>query len=141
VGQGATACYASDIANRLIAPFGDSSCDNGAVASLAQTAGRETVNNDNNNSNDDQPLDLEQHQTVDEQPAPKQNGDTQPADSGVLDTTITGAVDGCTKYYTPSDGSTCEAAPVSLAMLRQLNAQLSEDCSNLWAGYGYCIAT
>ncbi|KAI4662440.1 uncharacterized protein J4E79_004730 [Alternaria viburni] len=141
LGQGATACYASDIANRLIEPFGDSSCDNGAVASLTQTAGRETVNNDNNNNNDDQQLDLEQHQTVDEQPAPKQNADTQTADSGVLDTTITGAVDGCIKYYTPSDGSTCEAAPVPLAVLRQLNPQLSEDCSNLWAGYGYCIAT
>ncbi|KAI4943689.1 hypothetical protein J4E86_009654 [Alternaria arbusti] len=140
LGQGATACYASDIANRLIEPFGDSSCDNNAVASLTQTAGRETVNN-NNENNDDQQLDLEQHQTVNEQPAPKDNGNAQSADSGVLDTTITGAVDGCTKYYTPSDGSTCEAAPVPLATLRQINSQLSEDCSNLWAGYGYCIAT
>ncbi|KAI4955121.1 hypothetical protein J4E91_000977 [Alternaria rosae] len=137
LGQGSTACYASDIANRLIEPFSESICDNNAVATLTKTEGRET----NNNDNDDQQIDLEQHQTDNEQPAPKQNGDTQSGDSGILDATITGAVDGCTKYYTPSGGSNCEAAPITLAMLRELNSKLSEDCSNLWAGYGYCIAT
>jgi hypothetical protein len=136
LGYGATPCYASDIANRLIEPFPESSCDNKAIASFTKTESHKT----NNNNNDDEQFDLDQHQVDNEQPAPKQDSDVGNSNSGILDTSITGAADGCTKYYTPTDGSTCETTPTTFAELRRLNSKLNEDCSNFWAGYSYCIA-
>jgi hypothetical protein len=137
LGHSATACYASDIANRLIEPFSESGCDNNAIAGLTQTEGRET---DSNNS-DDQQVDLDQHQLNNKQPAPKQDSQSQSGHSGILDTSVTGAVDGCTRYYTPLEGTTCEATSIPFVKLRQLNSKLNEDCSNFWAGYRYCVAT
>jgi hypothetical protein len=130
LGHRATACYASDIANRLIEPFSESGCDNNAIAELTKTKGRETAPNDS----DDQQLD-------NKQPALKQDSKSQSGDSSILDTSITGGVDGCTRYYTPSDGNTCEAVPIPFAKLRQLNYKLNEDCSNFWTGYRYYVAT
>ncbi|KAG9192605.1 hypothetical protein G6011_11339 [Alternaria panax] len=138
LGLSATACYASDIANRLIRPFSESSCDSNAVARLTKTESRES----NNNNNSNQEIDLDQHQTDNKQlvPAPKQGSNVQGGNSGILDANITGATDGCTKYYVPGGGATCESAPVAFAKLHQLNSKLKDDCSNLWAGYQYCIA-
>ena len=135
LGHSATACYASDIANRLIKPFGESSCDNNAVAGLTKTEGRESY------ENDDQEIDLDQHQTDNNHRAPKEHGDNQGSDSGIWDTSITGAADDCTKHYVPKRGSNCESVPVAFTKLRQLNSKLKDDCSNLWAGYQYCIVT
>jgi hypothetical protein len=136
LGHSATACYASDIANRLIKPFGESGCDNDAVAGLTKTEGRVTNDNENNNNREnDQHIDLDQHQIDDKQPAPQ-----GVSDSGILDTNITGSADDCTKHYTPTGGATCESAPVAFIKLRQLNSKLNNDCSNLWAGFQYCIA-
>jgi hypothetical protein len=68
------------------------------------------------------------------------NVDNQSNGDGIMDAGITGAVDGCTKYYTPTQGNSCEAAGVDFAKLRQLNSKLDENCSNMWTGYKYCIA-
>ncbi|CAG5149603.1 uncharacterized protein ALTATR162_LOCUS2405 [Alternaria atra] len=122
--------------NRLIKPFGESSCDNNAIAGLTKTEGRESYEND-----DDQKIDLDQHQTDNKRPAPKEHGDNQGSDSGIWDTSITGAADDCTKHYVPKKGSNCESVPIAFTKLRQLNSKLKDDCSNLWAGYQYCIVT
>ncbi|KAL1799999.1 hypothetical protein ACET3X_000341 [Alternaria dauci] len=140
LGHGATACYASDIANRLIKPFGESSCDNNAVVGLTMTAGHEGNDSENNNS-ENQEIDLDRHQTVNKQPAPNEVSDVSGGDGGILDNNITGAAAGCIKYYTPAKGVTCESAPVAFATLRQLNSKLKDDCSNLRSGYQYCMAT
>ncbi|CAN9103188.1 unnamed protein product [Alternaria alternata] len=140
LGHSATACYASDIANRLIKPFGESSCDNNAVAGLTMTEGREGSYGDNNNVGN-QKIDLDQHHTDNKQAASNEASDVETGDCGILDTNITGAADGCTRYYTPKEGATCESAPIAFAKLRQLNPKLKDDCSNLWAGYQYCMAT
>ncbi|CAN9086399.1 unnamed protein product [Alternaria alternata] len=140
LGHSATACYASDIANRLIKLFGESSCDNNAVAGLTMTEGREGSYGDNNNVGN-QKIDLDQHHTDNKQAASNEASDVEAGDCGILDTNITGAADGCTRYYTPKEGATCESAPIAFAKLRQLNPKLKDDCSNLWAGYQYCMAT
>jgi hypothetical protein len=129
LGVGATPCYVSDIANRLVEPFSDgSTCDSGKVASLTKSEGRATT------------LPLEQSQVSNgknEQNAPTGGLD---GDKGISDAKITGAVDGCTKFYMPTNGNSCEAAGVDIAKLLKLNAKLNGDCSNMWAGYQYCIA-
>ena len=89
-----------------------------------------------NNDSSNQKIDLDQHQTDNKQATPNEAGD-----SGILDTNVTGAADGCTRYYTPAEGATCESAPIDFTRLRQLNSKLKDDCSNLWAGYQYCMAT
>jgi hypothetical protein len=139
LGHSATACYASDIANRLIKPFGQSSCNNNAVAGLTMTKGRE-INYGENDDSGNQKIDLDQHQTDHKQATPNEASDVEAGDSGILDTNVTGAADGCTRYYTPTEGATCESAPIAFAKLRQLNSKLKDDYSNLWAGYQYCMA-
>lgn len=130
LGVSATPCYASDIANRLTRPFGESACDGGTVGGLKGTEGKAGGRNEVE-------LDLDQHM-VEQQPAPID--DDEGSGKEVDDVDVTGAVEGCTRYYTPAVGDTCKEAPVDFDKLRKLNGRLKEDCSNFWAGYRYCIA-
>jgi hypothetical protein len=133
LGVSVTKCYASDIANRLLAPFSESGCNDNTVATLTKTEGR----------TDSQALPqnrVANGQKENNTPVDDSTNVQQNSDGGIMDAGVTGAVDGCKKYYTPTQGNSCEAAGVDFAKLRQLNSKLNGDCSNMWTGYKYCIA-
>lgn len=141
--MGPTPCYASDIVNRLIQPFDESSCNNAVIASITSAQGRissvdqntnqslnkdgqaakPTPTNSNNNTNDSTKVDQSKGNAA-----------------SVPDPIIPGAASGCKKYYTPRPGDSCATVPADFARLKQLNPQLNAGCTNLWAGYAYCIA-
>ncbi|KAF1926360.1 uncharacterized protein M421DRAFT_422704 [Didymella exigua CBS 183.55] len=152
LGIGPTPCYASDIANRLTTPLNWSPCDNAVIGSLSSAQG--TIANGNTN---DVPEEVSAPATIAtaEYPtapastptpiptpatAPSVFVETPAAGSTKPDLIIDGVVTGCTNYYIPQSGSTCASAPIDFAILRSLNTQLNSDCTNLWAGYAYCIA-
>lgn len=159
LGIGPTPCYASDIANRLTSPFNWSTCNTAVIGSLSSAQGTVASANTNANTNDtpDEPAPTT---TAAAKPAPTTTAapeySTAPAATstptpGVFaetpattpakpDRIIDGAAPGCTTYYSPQSGDTCASAPVDFATLRSLNTQLNPDCTNLWAGYAYCIA-
>lgn len=146
LGIGPTPCYASDIANRLTSPFNWSPCDNAVIGTLSSAQG--TVANTNNVPDDATPTTTTTTTTTTTAAAYS----TAPTPtSGVFaevpqiapakpDLIIDGAATGCTNYYTPQSGDTCASAPIAFAKLRELNSQLNSECTNLWAGYAYCIA-
>lgn len=152
LGIGPTPCYASDIANRLTSPFNWSPCDNAVIGSLAGAQG--SVAEPNNTPVEPEPTPISDAPTstasaaisttpaptVTPTPVPGVFAETPIAGSVKPDLVIDGAAAGCTKYYTPKSGDTCASAPVEFATLRQLNTGLNAECTNLWAGYGYCIA-
>lgn len=147
LGVGPTKCYASDIANRLVQPFGDSACNTNVIATLTSTQG--SISTDSN-----------QKEVEDEKSTPSTQGSTPQlsstvtsqkettvddnkssgTDASTQDPIIQGAANGCTKYYTPQQDETCASIPLDFTKLRQLNSQLDDKCTNLWAGYAYCIA-
>ena len=114
LGKGPTNCYASDIANRLVQPFGDSPCNAQVIATLTSTQGHTSTANTNNP----------------EKEAPSTSNTHQTASS----TTTS-----CSKTFTPKEGDTCASAPVDFATLRKLNSQINDTCSNLMAGKSYCV--
>jgi hypothetical protein len=52
---------------------------------------------------------------------------------------IQGTSESCARYWTPVSGNRCGDSGIETAMLRRLNPQLNMECTNLWAGYGYCV--
>ncbi|KAH7379441.1 hypothetical protein BKA66DRAFT_571272 [Pyrenochaeta sp. MPI-SDFR-AT-0127] len=197
LGIGPTKCYASDIANRLVQPFGDSVCNTDVIATLTSAQGQISSTNQNSNQQannqqannqqtnnqqtnnqqtnneqtnneqvDNQQVDNQQNNVEQKEPTPtpkesapapalpspvipqtdatvsdgNTNNKSQGDEASSSDPIIEGAASGCTNYYTPKKGDTCETAPVDFAKLRQLNSQLNDKCTNLWAGYRYCIA-
>lgn len=160
LGIGPTKCYASDIANRLVQPFGDSVCNTDVIATLSSAQGQITGNNQNENQqidNEQKNVDQKEPTPAPTEPAPalpstvtpqlnaavddkntqnKSQGDESDSSGPIIE----GAASGCTKYYMPKAGDTCETLPLEFAKLRQLNSQLNDLCTNLWAGYRYCIA-
>jgi LysM repeat protein len=54
------------------------------------------------------------------------------------------AVSSCKSYYTIASGDYCmlveQKFGITQAQLQQWNAQLKDDCSNLWLGYQYCVS-
>lgn len=143
LGIGPTPCYASDIANRLTSPFNWSPCDSAVIGTLSSAQG--TVAETNATPDDAEPTTTTPaaYPTV---PPPTSVAvadvndsapDTNAAAPGLI---ISGAATGCNDYYIPQSGDTCASAPVDLVTLRKLNTQLNSDCTNLWAGYAYCIS-
>ncbi|KAF3039805.1 hypothetical protein E8E11_001026 [Didymella keratinophila] len=159
LGIGPTPCYASDIANRLVSPFNWSVCDNNVIGSLSSAQGMVASANTNDTPDEPAPTTTTAESaftttaateyttsttatpTPAPTPAPGVFAETLATTTAKPDLIIDGAATGCTDYYTPQSGDTCASAPVDLATLRSLNTQLNADCTNLWAGYGYCIAT
>ncbi|KAF3037645.1 hypothetical protein E8E12_005551 [Didymella heteroderae] len=154
LGIGPTPCYASDIANRLTKPFDGSSCDNNVIGSLSSAQGNVSSGNTNDTPEEPAPTTTtvvppattaaaESATTPSATPTPTPGAfaETQAITAAKPDLIIDGAAIGCTDYYTPQSGDTCASAPVDLSTLRSLNTKLNADCTNLWAGYGYCIAT
>lgn len=129
LGIGPTQCYASDIANRLIAPFGDSRCDSSVIASLTGTAGRTGGAGSNGNT-----------PSTPAPSTPQVPSSESPSWEAPAAPVIEGSSGKCKKYYTPVAGDTCQSVPLGFAELRALNPQLNAECTNLWAGYAYCIA-
>jgi hypothetical protein len=131
LGFSATPCYASDIANRLVQPGTECKCNGGTVASLTEASTTDG-------------LPLQQNQVASGQGQRKAPVDDnvnvdQNSNGGILDTGVTGSVDGCTKYFVPTQGNGCETAGIDADKLHQLNKKLDGNCSNMWAGYKYCI--
>lgn len=144
LGIGPTPCYASDIANRLTSPFNWSPCNSAIIGTLSSAQG--TVAEVNSVPNDATPTATTTPAASSTAPTPTSAGvsgvnNAEPDnDSSAPGLVISGAATGCTHYFTPQSGDTCASAPVDLATLRGLNTQLNSDCTNLWAGYAYCIA-
>lgn len=61
-----------------------------------------------------------------------------PPASGPPRQIIPGTSAACKAYWTPVAGNRCADSGVALAALRKWNPQLDAECTNLWAGYGYC---
>lgn len=146
LGIGPTPCYASDIANRLTSPFNWSPCDNTIIGSLASAQG--SVAEINNAPQEPTPISASPSTSstmpsLTPTPTPVAGvfAEIPNTVSAKPDVIIDGAAAGCTNYYTPQSGDTCASAPIDLATLRQLNTGLNAECTNLWAGYAYCIAT
>ncbi|KAF9694244.1 hypothetical protein EKO04_007773 [Ascochyta lentis] len=143
LGVGPTPCYASDIANRLTSPFNWSTCDSAVIGTLSSAQG--TVAQGNSVPEDTAPTSTTPaaYSTV---PTPTsvavaEVNDSKPdTKSSVPELVIDGAATECTDYFTPQSGDSCTSAPVDFATLRRLNTQLNSECTNLWAGYAYCIA-
>jgi hypothetical protein len=149
LGIGPTPCYASDIANRLVSPFNWSVCDNNVIGSLSSAQGTVASASTNDTPDEPEPTTTAAAEyptitmatsTATPTPTPGVFAETPATPAAKPDLIIDGAATGCTDYYTPQSGDTCASAPVDLATLRSLNTQLNADCTNLWAGYGYCIA-
>jgi hypothetical protein len=145
LGDAPTPCYASDIANRLINPFEYSVCNNDRIKTLsrAETTYSVADNDASINKGETQmaaptPA-MSAVQLPPHAPAPA-NDNSHASNIGSSSPIIAGASADCTQYYTPQPGDSCKSAPVDLATLRSLNPQLNEWCSNLWAGYAYCVA-
>lgn len=149
LGIGPTPCYASDIANRLTNPFNWSPCDGTVISSLLSA--QDTVAAVKSTPASPDSTSTEHTPAIPSAASPSPASAPSPAsgvfaevpktDSATPDPIIDGAATGCVHYYTPKSGDTCASAPIDLATLRQLNAQLNPECTNLWAGYAYCIAT
>lgn len=146
LGIGPTPCYASDIANRLTSPFNWSPCDNAVIGTLSSAQG--TVANANTNNVPDEPAPTTTTAAAAYSTAPASTptptpgvfAETPATSAAKPNLIIDGAATGCTSYFTPQSGDNCASAPVDFATLRSLNTQLNTDCTNLWAGYAYCIA-
>jgi hypothetical protein len=148
LGDAPTPCYASDIANRLINPFVYSVCNNDKIKTLSRAETMYSV------AHNDASVDIKNKaETQTTAPAPAMSAVQLPADvlppaksephaSDVSPSNpiIAGASPDCKLYHTPQPGDSCQSMPVDLPTLRALNSQLNEGCSNLWAGYEYCIA-
>ena len=65
--------------------------------------------------------------------------------SGPSAQTQSGEPSNCSKWVVAKAGDTCDsiekAAGISAAAFLKLNPPVGSDCSGLWAGYAYCIAT
>ncbi len=141
LGIGPTPCYASDIANRLTSPYNWSTCNNAIIASVSTAQG--TVAEVNDVPDKPAPSSTPAAApptTPSPAPVPGVFAETPNTASAKPDLVMDGASARCTKYYTPKAGDTCASAPVDFATLRRLNTQLNAECTNLWAGYAYCIA-
>ncbi|KAF2996688.1 hypothetical protein E8E13_004729 [Curvularia kusanoi] len=145
LGIGPTACYPSDIANRLTQPINEGSCDNAVIGSLSSAQG--SVAEVDSIPDEPSPASITTTPASSSAtpaptttPAPGVFAETPETVSARPDPVIDGAATDCTAYYIPKSGDTCASAPVSLDTLRELNTQLNPQCTNLWAGYGYCIA-
>ncbi|OAL47883.1 hypothetical protein IQ07DRAFT_601920 [Pyrenochaeta sp. DS3sAY3a] len=186
LGIGPTKCYASDIANRLVQPFGDSACNTDVIATLTRAQGQVTTEYQQDQDTPEVPApetpapetpapetpapetpapetpapETPAPETpAPETPAPETPAPETPAPETPAPETpapelpppetpsslstapiMEGAAAGCKKYYTPVKGETCQDAPIDFATLRSLNALLNDVCTNLWAGYQYCVA-
>jgi len=150
LGQGgATHCYVSDIANRLVGwASGPSSCTPEAVAALTSSV----VNaNSANTGTTDTSAPLPATTVVAAPPAAATTHAAAPYIAPappVIAAPSTGdiypgAVSPCVAYYMVVPGDYCNLVAsktgVSFETLRSLNPGLDAVCSNLWLGYKYCI--
>jgi LysM repeat protein len=75
--------------------------------------------------------------------APAATANAAPAASSTDAPLYPYASSSCQKYYTVLNGDICNAVSemtgITFSQLRSLNAQLDENCDNLWLGYQYCI--
>ncbi len=163
LGIGPTPCYASDIANRLIQPFGDSTCVNSIIGTLTRASGSINVGNQNTPTpgNQNTPTSSSQNTpstSVKSTPTPSKASIPQPAKTTPCTTSTpkptsssvsqpkqttspsTTSSGGCSKYYTPKSGDTCMSSGIDFATFRQLNPTINAWCTNLWVGVQYCIA-
>lgn len=153
----ATHCYATDIANRVTGVvFASSPCNEETIGSLQTSEGGGSSNNsDDNETETPAPTQTPtQNETPATTPAPSTEGTgpqeqeepekeetTTPTSSTSSDAPkVQGADPNCKKWFTPSKGDSCDKAGIDFAKFRSLNPMLDEKCSNMWAGYQYCIA-
>lgn len=126
LGVGSTSCYASDVANWLVGGMyrdGRSGC---------------AYRNDKKSIKDDENPVANNHNATPDSIGKIVEGDPD-GDVGIWDRGITGAAANCVVWYVPARGETCGNVPVDFGTLRQLNSLLNGDCTNLWAGYAYCV--
>lgn len=121
LGIGPTKCYASDIANRLVQPFGDSACNSDVIATLTSTQG--SISTSSYTDNKQKEVEDEKSAPSTQTPTPdlpstatsqkdttvdnsNANNKSSSGDDSTQDPIISGAASGCTKYYTPQQDET-----------------------------------
>jgi hypothetical protein len=140
-----TPCYASDIANRLVQPGIECNCNSETVKSLTETEGTTgslpLQQNRVSNGQGQKAGPANDNTNIDDENNEDQNNEDQNSATGLSDKAITGAVDNCKKFFVPIEGNSCDKSGVKLKDLLKLNKNLNGYCSNMWAGYNYCIGT
>ena len=151
------ACYASDMANRLMGWVeGDSSCVESTVGSLTSSAGS-TGDSSGNTGETTTPT---PSSTAAYTPAATPSSTTAAAaptitslvnhgEGTVGDATATatkaeGVSSSCKGYYTVKSGDTCNSVETALGIasgtIEKLNTGVGNTCGDLWLGYAYCVS-
>lgn len=163
LGQGiATPCYVSDITNRLLGwSLGPSHCDDSIIGSLTGSSWVGSLLGGSSSSDAPEPSSTSEPTSTSEPVAPTVEATPTPTETVVPAATSSAmpapspsassnaapiypyAVSSCQQYTTVMPGEYCDQIDdqygISLAQLRSWNTGLDSACSNLWAGYQYCV--
>lgn len=157
LGQGiATPCYVSDIANRLLGwSVGPSHCKDSVIGSLTGSSWIGSLLGGSSSESSSTPEPSSTSEPV-ATPTPALPTETVlPAATSSAEPTPTpsasssappiypSAISSCQQYTTVVPGDYCDTIDaqygISIAQLRSWNTGLDAACSNLWAGYQYCV--
>jgi len=164
---GATPCYASDIANRLtgwvlsentctlggrtVSPGGTPVQETGSQATspaaAASTPSPSTAPPEPTTSPNPSPSAPAQPSNPSPTSTPSSSpvGGTSAGSANPTASLAPGVTTNCSQYYTVQAGDTCDSVAqqfgTTFEELQVLNTGLDSDCSNLWLGYAYCVAT
>lgn len=156
LGQGgATACYVSDLTNRLVGwSSGPTDCDANTIGSLTGSSGGSSTGSSPTSTSSPVPSPTETVPAT-SPPSPPSPSETPSPTTTTTPDTPTGssapaasvypyAASPCQKYYTVQSGDYCDDVATDLGItfsqLRQWNSGLDAECSNLWLGYQYCVS-
>lgn len=150
LGQGgATSCYASDIANRLLGwSSGPSSCQPSVIGQL--TSALSSIGHLGSGKTSSTSTATPAPTETNMPPSPASTSSLPPSPAPVSASTTASAapiyphaVSSCQAYDTVQSGDYCitfdAQAGITLAQLRKWNPGLDSSCSNLWLGYQYCV--
>ncbi|KAF2877377.1 hypothetical protein BDV95DRAFT_144631 [Massariosphaeria phaeospora] len=165
---GATACYASDVANRLLGWIDMTvtarKCTEGVIGKLSASEVFTSASKSQSKSDEKAPAPPVNTPTPTPSPAPvsapkdikaakattptKGEPEAVAPPSQTPETTADAAPEyplaapGCKNWHTVAEGDTCDSLKhaVDFDTLKSLNKDLNDKCTNLWRGYKYCIA-
>ncbi|KAJ5831716.1 hypothetical protein N7474_000027 [Penicillium riverlandense] len=151
LGQGgATACYVSDLTNRLLGwSLGGTGCDASTIGSLTGSSGGFSTGPSPTSTSSPAPSPTE---TVPATPPPTEtpspttttSPDPSTGSSAPAASVYPYAASPCQKYYTVQSGDYCDKVAkeegITFSQLRQWNSGLDAECSNLWLEYQYCVS-
>jgi LysM repeat protein len=156
---GATHCYSSDIANRLIGWRSSQKTCTYDGAPPPPFAVREEMEGVRHRDSASSPASQSQKETMEPQQAMQNVPEVPPMVQDIEAQEVSvqqekngratankkapGVTNDCAQYYNVAEGDFCnvvsEKFDTTFDELRKLNTQLDEKCTNLWLGYDYCV--